>query len=81
MSFDSFQASGNSPGCPYRIALPGFGTAGSAVARLIDRTKLSDRKLASILDLADRSKDRSLYEHRKPVGAGLQTGPTFAEAA
>ena len=81
MSFDSFQTSGNSPGRARRIGL-GFGPAGSAVAGgLIDRTKIPDPKLASIFDLADRSNHRSLHEHRKPVGAGLQTGPTFAEAA
>ena len=81
MSFDSFQTSGNSPGCGCRPGPSGFGPATSAMAGcLIERPRLSDFTFASILDLADRSTDRSLHEHKNLVGAGLQSGPTFAEA-
>ena len=79
MSFDSFQTSGNSPGRARLIALLGFGPAGSAVAGgLIDRTKIPD----PILDLADRSEDRSLHEHQTTRGVRRQSGATgYAEAA
>ena len=74
MSFDSFQTSGNSPGRARRIALLGFGPAGSAVAGgLFDRTRIPDPKLVSILDLADRSQDQSLHEHKTTRGVRLQS--------
>jgi glyceraldehyde-3-phosphate dehydrogenase/erythrose-4-phosphate dehydrogenase len=93
MSFDSFHTSGNSPGPrrqPRRIAILGFGTVGFSVTRrLTDNIKVPGIELTSILDLADRSRDRSLpaqedrslQEHfKETAGAGLQPGPTFAEA-
>ena len=81
MSFDSFQTSGNSPGCGRPPGTSGFGPAGSALAGgLIERPRLFDFTFASILDLADRSTRWSLHEHKNLVGAGIQSGPTFAEA-
>ena len=81
MSFDSFQTSGNSPGCGRPPGSSGFGPAGSAMAGgLIERPRLSDVTFASILDLADRFPDGSLHEHNNLVGAGLRSGSTFAEA-
>ena len=77
-----------------RIAILGFGAVGSPLARrLTDTIRIPGFDLASILDRMDRSKDRSLpgllllgtvdrslQQHKSLVGAGLQTGPTFAEA-
>jgi hypothetical protein len=80
MSFDSFQTSGNSPGRGRQPGTSGFSPAGSAMAGGLDRTWLTDFKFSSILDPADRSGDRSLHEHNNLVGAGLQSGPTCAEA-
>ena len=79
---------------PRRIAIFGFGTLGSAFGRrLADTIRIPGLDLASVLHFMDRSKDRSLpgllllgtvdrslQQHKNLVGAGLQAGPTFAEA-
>lgn len=63
MSFDSFQTSGNSPGRARRIAILGFGTVGSAVARrLTDRIRIPGLQLALILDRRARLKKRAFGE-------------------
>ena len=71
MSFDSFQASGNSPGPKTenrarRIAMLGFGTVGSAGARLTVRTKIPGLDLTSPFD------DQSLQEQQATGGVRFQ---------
>src|SRR5437667_5711781 len=60
MSSDSFQTSGNSPGHQVRrVAILGFGTVGSAVARrLTGPRKLPGLELVSILDRRASHKQR-----------------------
>ena len=91
MSFDSFQTSGNSPirifhrraSLRHRL----LGEAPHSDSRWIDLADRSHhRSLRDAVRLVDRSEDRSLPMPRdavclrNTVGAGLQTGPIFAEA-
>ena len=91
MSFDSFHTSGNSPTWfavrRARLRCRLLDEAPHSETRWIDRSDRSlDRFLTDPVCLADRSEDRSLPPRwdvvclRIMVGAGLQTGPFFAEA-